>query len=157
MIFETLEKNKIKEAQKISDYLEKYEVYLTHSMLNNFIELVYEFENSNNDIFYNKLQEIKLDNNKTKKDRGTELIEKIKAMKMPLHYLALKEFVQRVKKIKSKNINIKYPKELEGEEILLEIKLKSSKDVGKVLGNLNENKNIIEEMMSIFENGVWEE
>lgn len=157
MILEILEKNKIREAQKISDYLEKNEIYLTHSMINKFIELIYEFENSKNNIFYDELKNIELDNKKTKKDRGTELIEKITAMKMPLYFSALREFNKRVNKLKNKNINIKYPKELEGEEILFEIKLKNSKDVEKVLKSLNENKNIIEEMMSIFENGVWEE
>ena len=54
-------------------------------------------------------------------------------------------------------INIKYPKELEGEAIFLEIKLKTYKDVEMVLDKLAENKKNIEEIVNIFENGAWEE
>ena len=54
-------------------------------------------------------------------------------------------------------INIKYPKDLEGEAIFIEIKLKTYKDVEKVLNKLAENKKNIEDIVDIFENGTWEE
>ena len=94
---------------------------------------------------------------KSKKDRGTELIEKIERMKMPVYSDTLKEFEKRIRKIKNSQISDKYPRELEGGEILLEIKLKNEKDVKKILDSLIKNKESIEEMMRIFENGIWEE
>ena len=157
MIIEFLKEKNINKSRETADYLEKNEVYLTHSMLNNLVELAYELENSTNENFYDILSEIKLDMKKSKKDRGLELIEKLERMKMPVYSDTLREFEKRVRKIKNKQISIKYPRELEGEEIFLEIKLKDSKDVEKSLNSLNKNRKIIEEMMSIFENGIWEE
>ena len=157
MIIEFLESKRIIKSREIAGYLEKNEVYLTHSMLKKFTELAYELENSTNENFYEKLSEINLDMKKSKKDRGTELIEKIERMKMPVYSDTLKEFEKRIRKIKNSQISVKYPRELEGEEIFLEIKLKDSKDVEKSLNSLNKNRKIIEEMMKIFENGIWEE
>ena len=157
MIIEFLESKNINNSREIADYLEKNEVYLTHSMLKKFTELAYELENSTDENFYEKLLEIKLDMKKSKKDRGTELIEKIERMKMPVYSDTLKEFEKRIRKIKNSQISVKYPRELEGGEILLEIKLKNEKDVKKILDSLIKNKESIEEMMRIFENGIWEE
>ena len=157
MIIEFLESKNINNSREIADYLEKNEVYLTHSMLKKFTELAYELENSTNENFYEKLSEIKPDMKKSKKDRGTELIEKIERMKMPVYSDTLKEFEKRIRKIKNSQISVKYPRELEGGEILLEIKLKNEKDVKKILDSLIKNKESIEEMMRIFENGIWEE
>ena len=157
MIIEFLESKNINNSREIADYLEKNEVYLTHSMLKKFTELAYELENSTDENFYEKLSEIKLDMKKSKKDRGTELIEKIERMKMPVYSDTLKEFEKRIRKIKNSQISVKYPRELEGGEILLEIKLKNEKDVKKILDSLIKNKESIEEMMRIFENGIWEE
>ena len=69
----------------------------------------------------------------------------------------LREFEKRIRKIKNSQISVKYPRELEGGEILLEIKLKDHRDVKKSLDSLDKNREIIEEMMRIFENGIWEE
>ena len=157
MIIEFLERKKVSKSREIADYIEKNEVYLTHSMLVKFSELAYEMENSTQEKFYDKLSEIELDMKKSRKDRGTELIEKIERMKMPVHSDTLREFEKRVRKIKSDQISVKYPRELEGGEILLEIKLKNHGDVEKSLNSLNKNRKIIEEMMKIFENGIWEE
>ncbi len=157
MIIKFLESKNINNSREIADYLEKNEVYLTHSMLKKFTELAYELENSTNENFYEKLSEIKPDMKKSKKDRGTELIEKIERMKMPVYSDTLKEFEKRIRKIKNSQISVKYPRELEGGEILLEIKLKNEKDVKKILDSLIKNKESIEEMMRIFENGIWEE
>ena len=85
MIIEFLESKRIIKSREIAGYLEKNEVYLTHSMLKKFTELAYELENSTDENFYEKLSEIKLDMKKSKKDRGTELIEKIERMKMPVY------------------------------------------------------------------------
>ena len=126
-------------------------------MLKKFTELAYELENSTNENFYEKLSEIKLDMKKSKKDRGTELIEKIEKIKMPVYSDTLREFEKRIRKIRNDQISVKYPRELEGEEILLEIKLKNVGDVKKSLDSLNKSRKSIEEMMSIFENGIWEE
>ena len=157
MIIEFLESKNINNSREIADYLEKNEVYLTHSMLKKFTELAYELENSTNENFYEKLSEIKLDMKKSKKDRGTELIEKIEKIKMPVYSDTLREFEKRIRKIRNDQISVKYPRELEGEEILLEIKLKNVGDVKKSLDSLNKSRKSIEEMMSIFENGIWEE
>ena len=157
MIIEFLESKNVTKSTEIADYLEKNEVYLTHSMLKKFTELAFELENSTEEIFYNKLSEIELNMKKSKKDRGTELIEKIEKMKMPVYSDTLREFEKRIRKIKSDQISVKYPRELEGEEILLEIKLKNVGDVKKSLDSLNKSRKSIEEMMSIFENGIWEE
>ena len=157
MIIEFLESKRMIKSREIAGYLEKNEVYLTHSMLKKFTELAYELENSTDENFYEKLSEIKLDMKKSKKDRGAELIEKIERMKMPVYSDTLKEFEKRIRKIKNSQISVKYPRELEGGEILLEIKLKDHRDVKKSLDILNKNREIIEEMMRIFENGIWEE
>ena len=157
MIIEFLERKKVSKSREIADYIEKNEVYLTHSMLVKFSELAYEMENSTQEKFYDKLSEIELDMKKSRKDRGTELIEKIERMKMPVYSDTLREFEKRVRKIKSDQISVKYPKELEGGEILLEIKLKDYRDAAKSLDSLNKNRVVIEEMMRIFENGIWEE
>ena len=157
MIIEFLERKNISKCREIADYLEQNNVYLTHSMLKKFTELAYELENSTNENFYEKLSEIKLDMKKSKKDRGTELIEKIERIKMPVYSDTLREFEKRIRKIRNDQISVKYPRELEGEEILLEIKLKNVGDVKKSLDSLNKSRKSIEEMMSIFENGIWEE
>ena len=157
MIIEFLESKRIIKSREIAGYLEKNEVYLTHSMLVKFSELAYEMENSTQEKFYDKLSEIELDMKKSRKDRGTELIEKIERMKMPVYSDTLRELEKRVRKIKSDQISVKYPRELEGGEILLEIKLKDQKDVKKMLDSLIKNRESIEEMMRIFENGIWEE
>ena len=157
MIIEFLESKNINNSREIADYLQKNEVYLTYSMLKKFTELAYEMENSTNENFYKKLSEIKPDTKKSKKDRGTELIEKIERMKMPVYFDTLREFEKRIRKIKNSQISVKYPRELEGGEILLEIKLKDHRDVKKSLDSLDKNREIIEEMMRIFENGIWEE
>ena len=157
MIIEFLERKKISKCREIADYLEQNNIYLTHSMLKKFTELAYELENSTNENFYEKLSEIKLDMKKSKKDRGTELIEKIEKIKMPVYSDTLREFEKRIRKIRNDQISVKYPRELEGEEILLEIKLKNVGDVKKSLDSLNKSRKSIEEMMSIFENGIWEE
>jgi hypothetical protein len=157
MIIEFLKRKNISKSGEIADYLEKNEIYLTHSMMINFVELAYELENSTDELFYEKLSDIKPDMKKSRKDRGAELLEEIKKMKMPVYFDTLREFEKRVRKIKDRQISIKYPRELEGEEIFLEIKLKNSKDVEKSLNSLNKNRKIIEEMMNIFENGIWEE
>ena len=157
MIIEFLERKKISKCREIADYLEQNNIYLTHSMLKKFTELAYELENSTNENFYEKLSEIKLDMKKSKKDRGTELIEKIEKIKMPVYSDTLREFEKRIRKIRNDQISVKYPRELEGEEILLEIKLKNVGDVKKSLDSLNKSRKSIEEMMSIFENCIWEE
>ena len=157
MIIEFLKSKNISNSREIADYLEKNEIYLTHSMLKKFTELAYELENSTDENFYEKLSEIKPDMKKSKKDRGTELIEKIERMKMPVYSDTLREFEKRIRKIKNSQISVKYPRELEGGEILLEIKLKDQKDVKKMLDSLIKNRESIEEMMRIFENGIWEE
>ena len=157
MIIEFLKEKNINKSRETADYLEKNEVYLTHSMLKKFTELAYELENSTDENFYEKLSEIKLDMKKSKKDRGTELIEKIERMKMPVYSDTLREFEKRIRKIKNSQISVKYPRELEGGEILLEIKLKDYRDAAKSLDSLNKNRVVIEEMMRIFENGIWEE
>ena len=156
MIIEFLERKKISKCREIADYLEQNNIYLTHSMLKKFTELAYELENSTNENFYEKLSEIKLDMKKSKKDRGTELIEKIEKIKMPVYSDTLREFEKRIRKIRNDQISVKYPRELEGEEILLEIKLKNVGDVKKSLDSLNKSRKSIEEMMSIFENGICE-
>ena len=46
MIIEFLESKRIIKSREIAGYLEKNEVYLTHSMLKKFTELAYELENS---------------------------------------------------------------------------------------------------------------
>ena len=157
MIIEFLERKNISKSREIADYLDKKQVYLTHSMLRKFTELAYELENSTNETFYDKLSDIELDMKKSKKDRGTELIEKIERMKMPVYSDTLEEFEKRVQKIKNDQISVKYPRELEGGEILLELKLRNCGDVRKLLDSLNKNRENIEEMMRIFENGIWEE
>ena len=157
MIIEFLERKKISKCREIADYLEQNNIYLTHSMLKKFTELAYELENGTNENFYEKLSEIKLDMKKSKKDRGTELIEKIEKIKMPVYSDTLREFEKRIRKIRNDQISVKYPRELEGEEILLEIKLKDYRDAAKSLDSLNKNRVVIEEMMRIFENGIWEE
>ncbi len=157
MMFKILEKNGINNSSNIINYLEKNNVYFTHSMMNKFLDLIFEYESANDGDFYSRLSELTLDQKKLKKDRGIELIEKLEEMKMPVYFNTLKELEKRIQKVKNNMINIKYPKELEGEAIFLEIKLKTYKDVEKVLNKLAENKKNIEDIVDIFENGTWEE
>ena len=157
MMFEILEKNGINNSGTIISYLEKNKIYFTHSMINKFLELICDYESSHEREFYEKLAEIELDQKKSDKDRGIELIEKLEEIKKPIYFNTLKELEKRIRKVKNNMINIKYPKELEGEAIFLEIKLKTYKDVEMVLDKLAENKKNIEEIVNIFENGAWEE
>ena len=157
MMFEILEKNGINNSKNIISYLEKNKIYFTHSMINKLLELICDYESSHEREFYEKLAEIELDQKKSDKDRGIELIEKLEEIKKPIYFNTLKELEKRIRKVKNNMINIKYPKELEGEAIFLEIKLKTYKDVEMVLDKLAENKKNIEEIVNIFENGAWEE
>ena len=157
MTLEILGKYKVKNKREIVDYLEKNEVYLSYSMQISLAELAYEYENSHSETFYEKLKRIKLDIKKSKKERGMELIDITRKIKMPIYHSTFKEFKKRLNVIKNKNINVKYPKELEGKEIILEIKLENKADVSKVLDSLNKNIKNLEEMVGIFENGIWEE
>ncbi len=157
MMFEILEKNGINNSKNIISYLEKNKIYFTHSMINKFLELICDYESSHEREFYEELAEIELDQKKSDKDRGIELIEKLEEIKKPIYFNTLKELEKRIRKVKNNMINIKYPKELEGEAIFLEIKLKTYKDVEMVLDKLAENKKNIEEIVNIFENGAWEE
>ena len=157
MMFEILEKNGINNSKNIISYLEKNKIYFTHSMINKFLELICDYESSHEREFYEELAEIELDQKKSDKDRGIELIEKLEEIKKPIYFNTLKELEKRIRKVKNNMINIKYPKELEGEAIFLEIKLKTYKDVEKVLNKLAENKKNIEDIVDIFENGTWEE
>ena len=157
MMFEILEKNGINNSKNIISYLEKNKIYFTHSMINKFLELICDYESSHEREFYEELAEIELDQKKSDKDRGIELIEKLEEIKKPIYFNTLKELEKRIRKVKNNMINIKYPKELEGEAIFLEIKLKTYKDVEMVLDKLAENKKNIEEIVNIFENGTWEE
>ena len=156
-MFEILEKNGINNSKNIISYLEKNKIYFTHSMINKFLELICDYESSHEREFYEELAEIELDQKKSDKDRGIELIEKLEEIKKPIYFNTLKELEKRIRKVKNNMINIKYPKELEGEAIFLEIKLKTYKDVEMVLDKLAENKKNIEEIVNIFENGTWEE
>ena len=126
-------------------------------MINKFLGLICDYESSHEREFYEELAEIELDQKKSDKDRGIELIEKLEEIKKPIYFNTLKELEKRIRKVKNNMINIKYPKELEGEAIFLEIKLKTYKDVEMVLDKLAENKKNIEEIVNIFENGAWEE
>ena len=157
MMFEILEKNGINNSKNIISYLEKNKIYFTHSMINKFLELICDYESSHEREFYEELAEIELDQKKSDKDRGIELIEKLEEIKKPIYFNTLKELEKRIRKVKNNMINIKYPKDLEGEAIFLEIKLKTYKDVEMVLDKLAENKKNIEEIVNIFENGAWEE
>ncbi len=157
MMFEILEKNGINNSKNIISYLEKNKIYFTHSMINKLLELICDYESSHEREFYEELAEIELDQKKSDKDRGIELIEKLEEIKKPIYFNTLKELEKRIRKVKNNMINIKYPKELEGEAIFLEIKLKTYKDVEMVLDKLAENKKNIEEIVNIFENGAWEE
>ena len=157
MMFEILEKNGINNSKNIISYLEKNKIYFTHSMINKLLELICDYESSHEREFYEELAEIELDQKKSDKDRGIELIEKLEEIKKPIYFNTLKELEKRIRKVKNNMINIKYPKELEGEAIFLEIKLKTYKDVEKVLNKLAENKKNIEDIVDIFENGTWEE
>ena len=157
MMFEILEKNGINNSKNIISYLEKNKIYFTHSMINKFLELICDYESSHEREFYEELAEIELDQKKSDKDRGIELIEKLEEIKKPIYFNTLKELEKRIRKVKNNMINIKYPKELEGEAIFLEIKLKTYKDVEMVPDKLAENKKNIEEIVNIFENGAWEE
>ena len=157
MMFKILEKNGINNSKNIISYLEKNKIYFTHSMINKFLELICDYESSHEREFYEELAEIELDQKKSDKDRGIELIEKLEEIKKPIYFNTLKELEKRIRKVKNNMINIKYPKELEGEAIFLEIKLKTYKDVEMVLDKLAENKKNIEEIVNIFENGAWEE
>ena len=157
MINKNLEKNGINNSKNIISYLEKNKIYFTHSMINKFLELICDYESSHDKGFYEELAQIKLDPKKSDKDRGIELIEKLEEIKKPIYFNTLKELEKRIRKVKNNMINIKYPKELEGEAIFLEIKLKADEDVDMVLDKLAENKKNIEEIVNIFENGAWEE
>ena len=157
MMFEILEKNGINNSKNIISYLEKNKIYFTHSMINKFLELICDYESSHEREFYEELAEIELDQKKSDKDRGIELIEKLEEIKKPIYFNTLKELEKRIRKVKNNMISVKYPKELEGEAIFLEIKLKTYKDVEMVLDKLAENKKNIEEIVNIFENGAWEE
>ena len=157
MMFEILEKNGINNSKNIISYLEKNKIYFTHSMINKLLELICDYESSHEREFYEELAEIELDQKKSDKDRGIELIEKLEEIKKPIYFNTLKELEKRIRKVKNNMISVKYPKELEGEAIFLEIKLKTYKDVEMVLDKLAENKKNIEEIVNIFENGAWEE
>ena len=157
MMFEILEKNGINNSKNIISYLEKNKIYFTHSMINKFLELICDYESSHEREFYEELAEIELDQKKSDKDRRIKLIEKLEEIKKPIYFNTLKELEKRIRKVKNNMISVKYPKELEGEAIFLEIKLKTYKDVEMVLDKLAENKKNIEEIVNIFENGTWEE
>lgn len=156
-MFNFLEKTNIKEKEKLLEYLKKNEVYLTHSMEKQFSELAFEYENSCSDSFYDIVTNIKMNGKITNKQRGMELLEKLEESKMPLYYKTMKKIQEILKKTESKLVSIKVPRDLEGKEITLEIKLAAQKDVGKLTEELKAGRENLELLMNIFENGIWEE
>lgn len=145
-------KYKFIEDNEIIEFAEKY-LHLSFSTEKEVGEFFYELEKLKGISFSEFVKEKEMNFNGNKKQDTARFLKIIREYRYPVMTKSMNKVKSLVNAIKSKEIKVDYPENLEGDKFTLTIDIKSEKDIEKMIQHLEKRKDEMKKLITTIKKG----